>query len=179
MLILLLYTYSFRSHFAVVGDVLFTLSRRRRRTALAVTEMITVILLFTWSFPLVQLWSCFNEIFGGGRGDKYRLSYKTSPFFQSFNFWKAIGWKCLLKNNCIRVVFDRMLILLWSQDQYQPRIPRLGASSMRCARIALDVVQWSQYVQDLCDFRLKDQQARRILSVFCSNLDLQVSIHCW
>ena len=44
-----------------------------------------------------------------------------------------------------------MLILLWSQDQYQPRIPRLGASSMHCARIALDVVQRSQYVQDLCD----------------------------
>ena len=27
-----------------------------------------------WSFPLVQLWPCFNEIFSGGRGDKYRLS---------------------------------------------------------------------------------------------------------
>ena len=26
-----------------------------------------------WSFPLVQLWSCFNEIIGGGRGDKYGL----------------------------------------------------------------------------------------------------------
>ena len=34
-----------------------------------------------WSFPLVQLWSCFNEIFGGGRGDKYRLSYNISPVF--------------------------------------------------------------------------------------------------
>ena len=34
-----------------------------------------------WSFPLVQLWSCFNEIFGGGRGYKYRLSYKVlMPF---------------------------------------------------------------------------------------------------
>ena len=31
------------------------------------------------SFPQVQLWSCLNEIFGGGRGDKYGLSYKTSP----------------------------------------------------------------------------------------------------
>ena len=64
------------------------------------------------------------------------------------------------------------------QDQYQPKIPRLGASSMHWARIALDVVQRSQSVQDLCDFRLLDQWARRILSVFCSNLDLQVSIHC-
>ena len=34
------------------------------------------------------------------------------------------------------------------------------------------------YVQDLCDFRLLNQWARRILSVFCSNLDLQVPIHC-
>ena len=71
-----------------------------------------------------------------------------------------------------------MLILSELQDQNQPKIPRLGASSMHCARIALDVVQRSQYVQDLCDFRLLDQQARRTLSVFCSNLNLQVSIHC-
>ena len=41
---------------------------------------------------------------------------------------------------------------------------------MHCARIVLDVVQRNQYVQDLCDFRL--------LFVFCSDLDLQVSIHC-
>ena len=27
-----------------------------------------------WSFALLQLRSCFNEIFCGGRGDKYRLS---------------------------------------------------------------------------------------------------------
>ena len=40
----------------------------------------------SWSFPLVQLWSCFNEIFGGGRGDKYRLSYKTSPVFNLSTF---------------------------------------------------------------------------------------------
>ena len=34
-----------------------------------------------WSFPLVQLRSCFKEIFGGGRGDKYCLSYNFSPVF--------------------------------------------------------------------------------------------------
>ena len=37
-----------------------------------------------------SLWSncdpCFNEIFGGGRGDKYRLSYKTSPVFNLSTF---------------------------------------------------------------------------------------------
>ena len=49
---------------------------------------------------------------------------------------------------------------------------------MHCANIVLDVVQRSQYVQDLCEFRLLDQWARRILPVFCSNLDLQVPIHC-
>ena len=54
-----------------------------------------------WSFPLVQLWSCFNEIFGGGRGDKCRLSYKTSPVFNLSTFGNAIGWKCSLKNDCI------------------------------------------------------------------------------
>ena len=71
-----------------------------------------------------------------------------------------------------------MSILSELQDQYQPKIPRLDVSSMHCARIALDVVQRSQYVQDLCDFRLLDQWARRILSVSCLNPDLQVSIHC-
>ena len=70
-----------------------------------------------------------------------------------------------------------MLILLWSQDQYQPRIPRLDASSMHCASIALDVVQRSQYILGLCDFHLLDQQARRTLFVFSLNFDLQVPIH--
>ena len=55
-----------------------------------------------WSFPLVQSWSCLNEIFGGGRGDKYVLSYKTSPVFNLFNFWNAVSWKCSLKDDCIR-----------------------------------------------------------------------------
>ena len=36
---------------------------------------------------------------------------------------------------------------------------------MHCARISLDVVQRSQYIQDLFDFCLLDQWARRILSV--------------
>ena len=37
-----------------------------------------------WSFPLVQLRSCFKEIFGGGRGDKYCLSYNFSLPFSIF-----------------------------------------------------------------------------------------------
>ena len=34
-----------------------------------------------WSCPLFQLRSCLKEIFGGGRGDKYCLSYNVSPLF--------------------------------------------------------------------------------------------------
>ena len=33
-----------------------------------------------WSFPLVQLWSCLHEIFGGGRGDKYGLHTELLQF---------------------------------------------------------------------------------------------------
>ena len=47
-----------------------------------------------------------------------------------------------------------MLSLSELQDQYQPNIPRLGVSSMRNAGIVLDVVQRSQYVQDLHDLCL-------------------------
>ena len=34
-----------------------------------------------WSFPSVQLRSRLKEIFGGGRGGKYCLSYNFSPLF--------------------------------------------------------------------------------------------------
>ena len=50
------------------------------------------------------------------------------------------------------IVSDRMLILSELQDQYQPNIPRLGASSMHCARIALDVVQKSIYSRSFSVF---------------------------
>ena len=106
-----------------------------------------------WSFPLLQLWSCLNEIFGGGRRDKYGLSYKTSPVFKSFNL-ECNKLEVSLEEKLHSIVFDRMLILLWSKDEYQPRRPRLDASSMHCARTAFDVEQRSQYVQDLCHFRL-------------------------
>ena len=52
---------------------------------------------------------------------------------------------------------DRRSILFESQDQYQPKIPRLDVSSMHCASIVLDVVQRSQYVQDLYVLYLLDQ----------------------
>ena len=50
-----------------------------------------------------------------------------------------------------------MLILSESQDQYHPKIPRLDVSSKHCASIVLDVVQRSQYVQDLDVLCLWDQ----------------------
>ena len=69
-----------------------------------------------------------------------------------------------------------MLILSEWQDQYQPKILRLDVSSMHYAGIELDVVQRSQYVQDLYALCPWDQWARRILFVFFSNSDFQVSI---
>ena len=43
-----------------------------------------------------------------------------------------------------------MSILFELQDQYQPKKPRLGVSSMRYVGTVHDVVHSSQYVQDLC-----------------------------
>ena len=71
-----------------------------------------------------------------------------------------------------------MSILFELQDQYQPKIPRLGVSSMRYASIVHDVVHSSQSFQDLDPLCLWDQQVKRILSVSCLNSDLQVPIHC-
>ena len=42
-----------------------------------------------------------------------------------------------------------MLILYELQDQYQPKKPRLGVSSMRYAGIVHDVVHSNQSLQDL------------------------------
>ena len=55
-----------------------------------------------WTSPqdYRQSWSCFNEIFGGGRGDMCDFSYKTSPVFNLTTFG-ITSWKCSLKDNCI------------------------------------------------------------------------------
>ena len=59
-----------------------------------------------WSFPSVHLWSCFNETFGGGRGDKYRVSCNISPLFNLSTFeiqWTgSVPWRTM--------AFDR----IWS-----------------------------------------------------------------
>ena len=50
-----------------------------------------------------------------------------------------------------------MLILYESQDQYQPKKPRIDLSSMRYAGIVHDVAHSSQSFQDLCALYLWDQ----------------------
>ena len=52
--------------------------------------------------------------------------------FQSFNFFKYSGLEVFLEEQLHSIVFDRMLILLWSQ--YRPKIPRLDAFSMHCVK---------------------------------------------
>ena len=51
-----------------------------------------------WSFPLLQSRSCLKEIFGGGRGDKYCLSY-NSPFFNlsalTMQFAGSAPWRII------------------------------------------------------------------------------------
>ena len=98
---------------------------------------------------------------------------------QSFSSYNAICWKCSLKNNCVRsCLIEPQSFFDNSQINIDPKIQYLDVSSMHFASIVHDAVQSSQYFLDLCDFRLLDQQARRTQIVFCSNSDLQVSIHC-
>ena len=54
-----------------------------------------------------------------------------------------------------------MSILSELQDQYQPNVPRLDVSFMRCASIVHDVVHSSQSFQDLCAHYLWDQKAKK------------------
>ena len=50
-----------------------------------------------------------------------------------------------------------MSILSELKDEYQPNIPRLDVSSMRCAGIVHDVVHSSQSFRDLGTLYLWDQ----------------------
>ena len=133
-----------------------------------------------WSFPFVQLRSCFKEIFGGGRRDKCCLSHNTSPFFNLSPLtmqWAAMqvfpeGWLHW-------IWFDRISVLLWFQDQCQSRIPCPDAFSTIFAHIGHDAAQNNQHFLDLGDFHLLDQQARRTQIVCRLILDLQESVHCW
>ena len=83
-----------------------------------------------------------------------------------------------MKDNCIRLSLTECQSLSNRKININPKIPRLDVSSMHCARISLDVVQRSQYIQDLCDLHFLDQQTRRTPFVFCSNLNLQAKGLC-
>ena len=98
---------------------------------------------------------------------------------QSFNSYNAICWKCSLKNNCVRsCLIEPQSFFDDSKINIDPKIPYLDVSSMHFASIVHDAVQSGRYTLDLCGLLFLDQQARRTQIVFCSNSDLQVSIHC-
>ena len=130
-----------------------------------------------WSFPSVQLRSCFNEIFGG-RGDKYCLSYNISPF-SIFQLLKYNGLEVFLEEWSHSIVFDRTLILLWFQDQYRPQNTASWCLfHALCMYRARRGTEKSIYSGSLW-LSFLDEQVRRVLSVFWSIFDPQVSIHCW
>ena len=74
------------------------------------------------------------------------IVFHTTPLhFSIFQLLKYNGLEVFLEEWWHSIVFDRTLILLWFQDQYRPKIPRLDVSSMHCACIAQDVVHKSIY----------------------------------
>ena len=102
---------------------------------------------------------CFNEIFGGGRGDMYTFSYKNFSFFRN-----TISWKCFLKKRWRSIEFDKTSIFSSNQDRYRSNKRRFGVFSMHCANIVHDVIHTSRSRQGLCDFCPQNQQVRWILS---------------
>ena len=101
------------------------------------------------------------------------------PSFQSNNFWNAISWKCFLKDDCIRssltecqsflnrkIDVDPMYPVLMSLPCIVPGIAhRRGCMQINFIRIGVTFVP-----------RIRSQKEEEILSVSCSNFDLQVPI---
>ena len=67
---------------------------------------------------LAQSWS--SEIFGGGRGDMYAFSNKTSPVFSLTKLLEYNKLEMFLEGWLHSIESYRMLILSELQDQYQP-----------------------------------------------------------
>ena len=59
-------------------------------------------------------------VIGGGRGDMYTFSYKTSPVFQSNNFRNTMNWKCFLKNDSARSSLIELQSFLQSKIDVDP-----------------------------------------------------------
>ena len=102
-----------------------------------------------------------------------------SPFSNLSALTNAICWKCSLKNNCVRSCliklqsfFDDSMINI--NPEYRILMPFPSVLHVSC----MTRYRSSRYALDLCGLLFLDQQARRTQIVFCSNFDLQVSIHC-
>ena len=76
----------------------------------------------------------------------YAFSKKTSPDYQSDNFWNTEGWKWFLKNNCIQ----SSLIECYSFFFFDRKIKK--KPKYRVLMVLHDVVHSSQSFQDPCDF---------------------------
>ena len=128
-----------------------------------------------FSFPLVF------------QGDLWRRSRWHEDFcvfdFYSFhrnNFRNTISWKCFWKDDCIRSSLVWNVNPFSTEDWCRPKKPRLDVFSMLCAGIVHDAGTLQvNLVRILVTFCPLDQQAERVLSVFCSNFDLQVLIPNW
>ena len=81
-----------------------------------------------------------------------------------------------MKNDRFRSSLIEFQSFLQSKIDVDPIHSRSDVSSMLYTCIVQDAVLPSRSCQDPYDFCLWDPQAERILSVCCSNLDLQVSI---
>ena len=98
--------------------------------------------------------------------------------FQSFSFHNAICWKCSLKDDCVRSCLIELQSFSDAKINIDPIYRILMSLPCILQSIVRDVVQSSRYALDLCGLLFLDQWARRTQIVFCSNSDLQVSIHC-
>ena len=101
------------------------------------------------------------------------------PSFQSNNFWNTISWKCFLKDDCIRSSLTECQSFLNRKIDLDPGV--LMSFSMLYSRYCA----WRGTFKSISSGSTwllllgSDQQARRILSVSCSNFDLQVPIPNW
>ena len=77
------------------------------------------------------------------------------------------------------IASDRTLILSFEQVWCRPNTPCFDVSSTLYACTVQDAVLPDRSSQDLCVLNPQDSQAERILSVFCSNFGLPVSILNW
>ena len=101
------------------------------------------------SEPNSLLHSCFKEIFGGGRGwHVYSFVYDFSSFHPN-NFRNTVSWKCFLKDDCIRSSLIECQSLSNRKININPKYRVLMFLPCTMQLLCLDVVQWSQSLQDL------------------------------